>query len=545
MAEPHLLFEIGPLLFVGCSFFTSLALSPAVTGLAERRFGPFEQRARAKALGLLATIAAVWTASTAAALLLLLVPVGESERGLPAERLDAAVIAHMVPTVATLAADKLVAQLVSGGSARRWSPPGAREERLVLAARIDVDTDRAIERLVAEGYRTHAGRFALSKPTGRACELGLDALAESLQGAALQELMLACHNAPGDPVGLAAFKVGDFMSAVGAGPENESIISRQLLTPLGEPKCFAQGPDLPTDDSPICRLEHAELHKRTRRAALDGLKLEAPFARRWRAAIEAELDQPLPDESLFTIDPVQLVERPFVAVMDEPIAVYEDLRERGEGALTPGQSAWVRIAIAAERSAAGRHDDAAKIVREAKAQLDLGSGASEAERRGIARLAAALAVRAGDEAAFAAESPWLATDDPLHRLAELARSPARVTRGDPSWAASLSSDDPIAIAEALDAAAFEVTRGGLYRLRALSPEARAALGEWLHQAFPACSRCGFFQTLDRLTVRMDAARALGDAGAVRALELILSRFEAVFLNRGLALSLRGADPEPL
>jgi hypothetical protein len=31
---------------------------------------------------------------------------------------------------------------------------------------------------------------------------------------------------------------------------------------------------------------------------------------------------------------------------------------------------------------------------------------------------------------------------------------------------------------------------------------------------------------------MDAARALGDAGAVRALELILSRFEAVFLNRG-------------
>jgi hypothetical protein len=145
----------------------------------------------------------------------------------------------------------------------------------VLAARIDVDTDRAIERLVAEGYRTHAGRFALSKPTGRACELGLDALAESLQGAALQELMLACHNAPGDPVGLAAFKVGDFMSAVGAGPENESIISRQLLTPLGEPKCFAQGPDLPTDDSPICRLEHARAPqadpaRRARRAEARG-----------------------------------------------------------------------------------------------------------------------------------------------------------------------------------------------------------------------------------------------------------------------------------
>lgn len=536
MAEPHPLYIYGPVLFVGISFVASAALTPYLRRVAERRWGPYRNAHKVRLVCLLASIATFWVVGTALGLALLIVPIGESAHGLPGERLDAVIVAHMVPTVAPLACDRIVERLEAEDAPSRWDPSARREAKLVLAARVDDDSDRAIERLVRNGFRTHAGRFALSKPTARACELGLEALAEAHQGGALRDLMTACHEAPGDGIGRAAFKMGDFMAA--GGPESEAIVTRQLLTPLGEPTCFAQGPDLPDPQLSMCRLQHAELHLGTRAAALEGLSLEAPFARRWLTAIRAEDGAPLATDATFTIDPITLVERPFLAVLDEPIAVYEDIREDARGALTPGASAWVRIAIAAERSAASRHEDAAKLVDEAIEQLDLGAGATFEERAKVRRLAAAIAMRAGDGSRFEGYAEDLDVDDPLLGLAF-----GELETPDRPWIAALDRGGT-SLAAALDASAASVVRGGLWRLSRLAEDDRGPVRDWLREAFPPCDRCGFFAMLDRLAVRLDAARATGDEPLVIALETVLSRFEAVFLNRALALSLRSADPAP-
>ncbi|NUP12240.1 MAG: hypothetical protein HOW73_39845 [Polyangiaceae bacterium] len=543
MPEPHPLFTYGPILFVVASFVASAVLSPSAMRFVKRRWGPPAQPLKVRLVCQLATIAAFWLAGTAVGFALLVFPVTEPNDGLPGQRIGTAVIAHMVPTVAPFASHRIADQLENGSTSTRWSPPGVREARLVLAARIDADTDRGVERLAKHGFRTHAGRFALTNPTGPACEVGLDAFAEALQGSALKDLMTACRNAPGDPIGYAAFKMGDFMGAVG--PETESIISRQLRTPDGEPTCFAEGPDMPDAPLKMCRLEWAEMHKKQRPAALDGLDLEPAFARRWLAALRAEMGEPFDAKSFFRIDPALLVERPFVAIVDEPIAVYEDVRKNASGSLTPGQSAYIRVAIGAERSAAGRHEDAEKLVEEALAQLAIGDGGSAAERAAVERLAAAIALRARDMKRFEKHAASLAADDPLREVATVVfgSAPEAASGDERTWVAALPMNDGAAIAAALEESGA-ATSGGLLRLAAVPEDARDPLREWLRETFPACARCGFFATLDRMTVRLDAAHALGDEGTVRALEPIVARFEAVFLNRPLALSLRAADPNP-
>lgn len=541
LPEPHPLYVYGPVLFVGLSFVLSAAAAPFVTRRARRRFGPFRKPLRARALCLLATIFTVWLTATLVGFALLLLPMADTPDRLPGDHLDGTVVAHMVPTVAWLATDRLVARLEEGGDATRWTPAGQREARLVLAARLDDDPDRAVARLADSRFRTHAGRFAAANPSPAACTAGLDALAEAVQGAALKDLMEACRNAPGDVIGYAAFKVGDFMISVG--PETESIISRQLRTPLGEPTCFAEGPDLPEPNLPVCRLEYAELHPKMREAALDGVRLEEPFARAWRAAIVAEQDAALDETFCWTIDPARLLDRPFLAVMDVPIAVYEDIRKFERGRLTPGQSAWVRIAIAAERSAMGRHVDAAYLVEEAFDELDLGNGAAPEERTKVRRLAATIALRAGDIDDALDLASALEEDDPLRAVVERAAAGELVDVPGRTYPFDPTSSDGAAIAAALEAEP-SLARGGTWRLASVRESERPVLREWLREAFPACTECGYFAQLDRLTVRLDAATALGDDKLAHILRPIIARFEAVFLNRPLAISLRGADPHP-
>ena len=65
---------------------------------------------------------------------------------------------------------------------------------------------------------------------------------------------------------------------------------------------------------------------------------------------------------------------------------------------------------------------------------------------------------------------------------------------------------------------------------------------WLREGFPACSECTFFEELARLALRRDLAEISGDQELVADIEPILRRFEAVWRNRLLALSLKLAQP---
>lgn len=542
MPEPHPVFVYGPITFVIASFLASAALSPLAMRRLERRYGPLRRPHRVRALALLGSIASVWLTGTLIGLLLLSIPPSEVEGRLPADHIDTTVLAHIVPTTAPAATRRLVKRLAK--PVDRWDPPGASEARLVLAARIDLDHEAAVTRLADARFRTHAGRFASVFPTANNCNRGLDALAEAMQGGALKELMGTCQSTPGDAIGYAAFKVGDFMIA--AGTERESIISRQPLTPRGEPTCYAEGPDMPEVSLPLCRLLHAEMFKKQRAESLLEVErrpeLQTAYARRWIAAIRAELDAPLSEASLFTIDPIELVERPFRAVMDEPIAVYEDIREFARGALTPGQSAWVRLAIGAERSAMGRHEDAWTLVLEAKREMTLGSGASADERAKAKRVIAAIALRSLDPVKIDGALEPLDAADPLHELHRVMTGQA--SKESPAWVSLLETATGPALAQALDQDPTATDRSLLLLARTPSAE-RDSLREWLREAYPACEECGFFRELDHLTRRLDAGFALGDEKFVAALGLVIARFEAVFLERTLALSLRNADPEPL
>lgn len=540
-SAPHPLYVYGPVLFVAASALASAVASPFVMRYVRFRFGPLRRPIRARLIALLVTIAAIWTVSTLIGLVLLALPPVEREGRLPGDHIDAAVLAHVVPTTASLACDQLVGRLEKGAGESRWSPPGAREARLVLAARIDRDPDRAIRRLAKHRFRTHAGRFALGHPTGPACTEGLDALAEAMRGGALKELMGACRNAPGDVIAYAAFKVGDFMISVG--PETESIISRQPQKPRGEPECWAEGEEMPPASMPLCRLEHAELHPAARAAELKDLVVEGTLAKRWLAAMRVEQGGALPSDSMFTIDPRVLVLHPFAAVIDEPIGVYEDIRQKGKGTLTPGQSAWIRLAIGAERSAMGRDDDAAQLVKEAYEQMAIGAGATDEERRRAARVVVAIGLRGKHRDLARDHLPELAPDDPLRHLAAWLDGTAASDATDPAWAESVEAGGP-ALAAALDAAAPPDLLG-LVRLGRAPDEARPLALDWLREAFPACTECHFFSQLDHHATRLDAVRALGDPELEEALGAIVARFEAVFLNRNLALSLRLADPETI
>jgi hypothetical protein len=334
-------------------------------------------------LSILLAMSLLWGGATLLAMSLLWLPTSEDPDRLPGESLEAAVLAHAVPTTALAAADQLIARLERDGGATRWSPPGALETRLVLAGRLDPKPTRAVLRLAERGFRTRAGLFALGNASDESCLVGLDALAESVRGGSLQALMRACRNAKGDSIAKAAFKMGDFMRATG--PESEAIVSRLPQPPAGEPSCIAGGFDLPERDMPLCRLVHAELVPHTRAEVLSEPAHELLLAQRWWMAMRAERGLPFDDALLHTVEPRLLLERPLAAVLDEPLGVYASLRASTEARLEPGQAGWVRLALAAERSAVGKHRDALYLVDEAFAELALGRERSRPALREQAR----------------------------------------------------------------------------------------------------------------------------------------------------------------
>jgi hypothetical protein len=564
--EPHPVYAVGPQVFIVASCLASAWLAPRLRRRLERWLAPraptqldsddvvivdgvavsavhvFRRSPRRSplvlsVLSILSAMTLLWGGATLLALLLLWLPASEHPERLPGERLEAAVFAHAVPTTALAAADQLIARLERGGGVTRWAPPGALEARLVLAGRLDPKPTRAVLRLAERGYRTRAGLFALGNASDESCAVGLDALAESVRGGSLQALMRACRNAKGDAIARAAFKMGDFMRATG--PESESIVSRLPRPPEAEPSCIAGGFDLPERDLPLCRLVHAELVPRTRGEVLGEHAPELLVARRWWMAMRAEQGLAFEQALLHTIDPRLLLERPIEAVLDEPLGVYSSLRASTQARLEPAEAAWVRLALAAERSAVGKDRDALYLLDEAFSELAL--GASESELRYASRLAVAIAVRAGETALAEHHAEELEPSDPL--LDWIAGRSASAADA-PSWASALDEGSGLDLLEALSRPGA-ATRGGLLRLRSAPEAKREALAEWLREGFPSCDACGFHAQLDRLTVRLDGARAIGDAELVGDLEPVVARFEAVLVNRVLGLSLRAASPGPL
>lgn len=503
----------------------ALAAEPlAPVQLVEANLPPESRPFVARSMSLLLTIGLFWGLATLLARGLIALPAAATGP-LPGARVDSDVIAHAVPPMSNLAARALVARIEARPYAR-WADSAALEDAMVLAARLDPDPDQAVARFLRRSMRTRAGWFALRHPSAASCPAGLAALAEAGRGGQLQELMAACSHVPGDAALKAAFAMGDFMNA--GGPEAESIISRVTLPPRDEPDCVAGGYDVPPASLPLCRLEHAEQVKAARTqvyAELDDRGLPT-FARRWATAARAERGEPWDDAALFGIDPTELIERPMVALADEPIALYLDLRESSLASLTPAQAAYIDLALAAERSAAARDDEARFLVHEGLDYLELGEGASDGERVQALRLAAAIAIRSLDPAAISDAVVALEPSDPLAiSAAAVLRRPGEIALDDERLAA------------------WAVAPPGPIELAALREADRPIAREWLREAWPACEGCGFFRRFDQLVRKLDAARALDDAELVLALEPVVRRFEAVLTNRPLALSLRGADPE--
>ncbi len=540
MAEPSSVFVYGPIGFVAASCVASLLLTPSTTRWLRRRkarrsmlrsreqaelaemFGSAPKRELDRVLGLLWSIVGLWSLSSLIGGLLLLLPASERPDQPPGTYVDAMVVAHAVPPISGWASDRLVARLAGHPEVSRWSPEGALEERLVLAARLDRSPERGALRLVERGFRTRGARFALANPSDRACEVAMPAAAEALRGGLLSELMVACRNAKGDSAAHAAFKMGDFLRA--AGPEAESIVSRVTRAPQDEPECAAGGYDTPPAEQPLCRLIHAEVKPNERASILPDLRVAPPFAQAWLRAMHVERGAPMRDEDCFTVDADQLVLRPFDALADLPLALLQDLRSSTRANLTPGQAAWVRLALAGGRSMMGKHQDAALLSEEGLALLDLGQGATPAERSQAQRLAAAIAIRSGDEWRRDQALAELLPTDTLHALA-----------------AALDREDPALDVALLEHDATPYLRAPL-TLSSASAPARPLLRQWLRERFPSCVRCGFFRELRRLVSLNDAAYALGDAELSEELSPVLARFEAVLLNRSLSLSLRAADP---
>lgn len=545
--QPHPLFAYGPLLFVALSFAASVPLAPLALRRATRwqvrrsPFGPPNPRLLRVAC-LAATTILLWATATAIGGVLLMIPADAPADGvsLPGQRVDAALVAHAVPPLSEVAAERLVADLTAPGGPSRWEPPGDLERRLVLAGRIDPDPGRAVSRLADAGYRTRAGALATARPSAATCDAGLRALAEALRGGALSQLMVACRNAPGDGVGRAALVVGDFMRAVGG--EAESIVSRQPLAPAAEPRCFAGGLEVPARDMPICRLVHAEHVPGARDEVLADAAVGLPaFAARWADAMRAERGEPL-GARWGAVDPAALVATPRRAVLDEPVAVLEDLLVRGRADAAPRDRAWMLLAAAAGRSAAGRHERARGFVDDAMRVLDAAPGLEEEARREAARLAVAIAIRRGDGLEADTLAAELDDGDPLRADVAWLLGERAVHASWPAWTSAVADGvggAALAAALARDPRATE----GLVRLRAVPAEDRAVIREWLREAFPPCDGCGFFDRLAHHEARLDAARALDDDELVAVLEPIVARFEAVVLHRGLALSLRAAHGE--
>ena len=457
----------------------------------------------ARSSTLIATVLFVWGTCTLVAHLTVLNAAAPA--ALPGTTIDALVLAHSVPPISRAAKERMSRELDRRFEGRdRWSDP-LMERELHLATAIDPNRGRSAERLTRMGFRARAGGLAANHPNEATCRAGLDALAESVHGGAVQTLMTECGHFRGEAISSAAFKMGDFMRS--SGRESESIISRLPIEPLGEPACAAGGYDFPADTEPLCRLLHAEMRRSFKRKLLEGVAMPSSLSAAWAHAMLVELGDRYDPGEAFSIDPLEYLEAPFIVVTKLPIAVYQDLRQSAQANLRPAEAAWFRLAIALERSALGRHEDAQILTDEAWSQLDIGEGASDDERRSSARLAIVVALRAEDVARVRSFSEYLDPEDPLLPLA----------------------------------------RPGAWR--ALAKERATLLGApeevvgiWLREGFPSCEGCRFFDQLQHLATKRDLAQAFEDVELVSDLSPILLRFEAVFLNRLLAASLSFSSP---
>jgi hypothetical protein len=514
---------------------------------------PFRRPRLVKVAATLASAVSIWIAASIVALLLLLLPAGEVAGRLPGDHVDATLVAHAVPPVSRLAARRLARRLEEAGGVGRFAPPGALEARLEQASHVDETPEASLERWLRFGYPSRAGKVALGNPSVGTCGRGLFAFADAVRVGGVAQLRLSCASLPSDEAADAAFMIGDFAS--GRGPEPETIVFRQPLVPFDGAPCLAGGDVVPPAKEPLCVLAHAEMKPKKRRELLLGLSGLGTFPSRWVASARALEGDPLPHEVAFTIDPERFVTRPIAALFDQPLAVELELAEKvekGERSLPAADGVWLVLAHAAELSAFGHHDRAMRKVEEVLAS-DRFRELAEGDAASTRRLAAAIAVRAGDAAKARDFLGDAARGAPrLAALVAFAEDPAR---GESPTTTSLGAIDgprfAASLAEIGDARSKESERlvlGGLpLALRAVPEAERPALREWAREAFPRFRGARFFARAEVLAARLDAARSLGDGELVADLEPILGRFEAVLVNRTLGFSLRAgtsALPDP-
>jgi hypothetical protein len=286
-----------------------------------------------------------------------------------------------------------------------------------------------------------------------------------------------------------------------------------------------------------------------RRELLLGLPELDPFPRRWVAAARRVEGDPLPPEVRFTIDPGAFVVRPIQAIADQPLAVYVELWQKKQRNLSPEETLWVGLAVAAERSAFGHHDRALALVDEV-VEHPVGNPPTGSDFEASRRLATAIALRAGDltRAKRWASEISLPAGDRLRAYVDFLEKPRPdvvpidAEQSSDGW----HFEDGVALADALteigpapnDAAERLVQSGLPFALRAVPVEGKAALREWLREGFPTFGRAAFFTRAAALAHRLDAAHALDDSEMVADVEPIVGRFEAVLLDRTLALTLR-------
>lgn len=550
MSDVHWLYTYGPFAFIGLSAVTSAILAPRATrrigarrhakyalrmGLDPKELPAFKPSPTLAVAGLAGTLITFWGIGTLLCFLVLtsarsgaLAP-GEP---LPGSTFDAYVVAHMAPPLSKRVALAMIRRLDARAETLRYEAGSPLELRLGHAAWLDPHPDDAVSRWVRHHFRTRAGKVALANPSVAACSAGFDAFADSLREGAVMQLAQACRNVRGDTGARAAFKVGDYRNA--SGPETEAILSRLPFPPASEPGCFAGGDAVPPNDLPLCRLLHAEVKKEARGDILPTLEVAPEYARRWLAAMRMSRGGHLRDEDRFAIDPELLLLTPLAAIADQPIAVHLDLSSERLEKLSSAEATSVDVILAAHRSAFGDHGPAKQRCDRA---LAAASSLAPDEEAAVRRTCAVVWLRSGEpdrarEVLEAGDSLLVLADaiedgviDP--RLAEQLGLGATIDLDGPALARMLSTEDGARL----------VRRGALHVLLQ-GKQGEPALQEWLREGFPACARCDFFDQLEMLLLRRDAAEVMGDQAVMDDLTPILERYRGVFENRPLGLILR-------
>lgn len=529
MPEAHWLYTYGPFAFLGASAIVSAIVAPRVIrrvgaqrharhaarmGLDPNELPAFKPSPTLAVLGLAGTLVAIWGIGTLACFLFLAAsrkdPLEPGE-ALPGASLDAYVVAHMAPPLSNRVALVMIRRLDAGADSIRYDPGSPLEARMAHAAALDPHPDDAVSRWARHHFRTRAGKVALANPSVAACSIGFDAFADALREGAVAQLAQACRNVKGDTGARASFKIGDFRNA--SGPETEAILSRLPFPPPSEPSCFAGGDAIPPVELPLCRLLHAEVKKEARSEILGSLVVEPTYARRWLDAMRMTRGAALDERDRFAIDPSRLFSSPLSAIADEPIAIYLDTSAERLEKLDATDAATIEVVLAAHRSTFGDHGPAKQRCEKA---IEIAALLSADESDRAHRICAAISLRAGD------------ADEPF--------DPALTEHLDLGGLAEL--DGP-ALARALSAtSARDLIRRGALQVLLRDRAGDPALSEWLREGFPSCDRCDFFDQLEMLLLRRDAAQLLDDGAVLEDIGPILGRYRGVLENRPLALILR-------